>query len=149
MSRTRIPQALRALVAESDLHRCVYCQSTVAIVGMPFEIDHIIPEALGGQTVFENLCLCCAPCNERKASRITAIDPLLGTPASLFHPRRQVWAQHFAWIDGGVSLEGLSPIGRATVLALQLNRPLLQVARRSWISVGWHPPKMPVKRRPR
>ena len=141
MSRTRIPRSLRALVTEDERGRCAYCQSAVSIVGMPFEIDHVIPESLGGLTVRENLCLCCSPCNERKACRTTAIDPLTGKRAALFHPRRQVWSQDFRWIDGGLRIEGLTPTGRATVLALKLNRPILVTARQSWVKVGWHPPK--------
>ncbi len=31
--------------------------------------------------------------------------------------------------------------GRATVVALSLNRHLLVVAQRAWISAGWHPPQ--------
>lgn len=90
MSRTHIPRTLRALAAEDEKHRWAYCQSAVAIVGMPFEIDHVIPESLGGLTVRENLCLCCSPCNERKACRTTAIDPLTGDRAAhQQHSRRR------------------------------------------------------------
>ena len=71
MSRTRIPRSLRVLVTADEQHRGAYCQSAVAIVGMPFEMDHVIPESLGGLTVRENLCLCCGPCNERKACHTT------------------------------------------------------------------------------
>jgi hypothetical protein len=141
MNRTRIPRTLRVLIAEAERHRCAYCQSAVTIVGMPFEIDHVIPQSLGGLTSLENLCLCCSPCNERKACRTTAIDPSTGKRATLFHPRRQSWSQHFRWIDEGLRIEGLTPTGRATVLALQLNRPILVTARQSWVRVGWHPPK--------
>ena len=151
MSRTRISRSLRGLVAEDERHRCAYCQSAVSIVGMPFEIDHVIPESLGGLTVRENLCLCCSPCNDRKACRTTTIDPLTGERAALFHPRRQSWSQHFRWIDDGLRIEGLTPTGRGTVLALQLNRPILVTARQSWVHVGWHPPKekQPRNKRPR
>lgn len=141
MSRTHIPRSLRALVAEDARHRCVYCQSAVTIVGMPFEIDHVIPESLGGLTERENLCLCCSACNERKACRTAAIDTFTGQRVTLFHPCRQAWSQHFRWIEDGLRIEGLTPAGRATVLALQLNRLVLVTARRGWISVGWHPPK--------
>lgn len=151
MSRTRIPRSLRVLVTADEQHRCAYCQSAVAIVGMPFEMDHVIPESLGGLTVRENLCLCCGPCNERKACRTTAIDPLTGQLATLFHPRREAWSQHFRGIDDGWRIEGLTPTGRATVLVIQLNRPSLVTARQSWVNVGWHPPqdKPPKKKRPR
>ena len=48
--------------------------------------------------------------------------------------------EHFAWSDAGDRIVGLTPTGRATVVALQLNRPILVHARRAWTSVGWHPP---------
>ncbi|MFM9963832.1 MAG: HNH endonuclease [Planctomycetaceae bacterium] len=149
MSHAYISRSLRALVAEEEKHRCAYCQSAVAIVGMPFEIDHVIPETLGGPTLRGNLCLCCSPCNDQKSCRTTAIDSLTGDDVALFHPRRQVWWQHFRWIDEGLRIEGLTPTGRATVLALQLNRPILVTARRGWINVGWHPPKQPPARKQR
>jgi hypothetical protein len=38
----------------------------------------------------------------------------------LFHPRRDLWPDHFAWI--GPHIVGLMPTGRATVNVLQLNR---------------------------
>jgi hypothetical protein len=37
----------------------------------------------------------------------------------------------------GDRIVGRTPIGRATVIALRLNRPSLVAARRSWVSVGW------------
>lgn len=36
-------------------YRCGYCQTAEAIVGTPMEIDHIIPESLGGLTEEDNL----------------------------------------------------------------------------------------------
>ena len=59
----------------------------------------------------------------------------------LFDPRRQVWQEHFRWTEQGDQIVGLTPTGRATVTALQLNRPSLVKARRLWALVGWHPPK--------
>jgi hypothetical protein len=50
------------------------------------------------------------------------------------------YAAHFRWIDGGLIVEGLTPIGRATVLALKLNMAAHVTSRRFWISAGVHPP---------
>ena len=140
MSRTHVPKALRTLVTDDAAHRCGYCLSTEAIVGSPFEMDHLIPESLGGRTVRENLWLCCAACNERKGSRTSAFDSETDQRVRLFHPRRDKWTQHFRWTADCELIEGQTPIGRATVLALELNRPLLVTARRAWVQVGWHPP---------
>jgi hypothetical protein len=59
----------------------------------------------------------------------------------LFDPRREAWEDHFVWSPGADRILGLTPVGRATVLALNLNRPSLVRARRAWVAVGWHPPQ--------
>ncbi len=43
-----IPKALRQRVTEQGRHRCGYCLTSEYIVGTPMEIEHIIPQALGG-----------------------------------------------------------------------------------------------------
>src|SRR5262245_9317297 len=141
MSQTYIPKALRDRVAAQARHRCGYCLTAEAVVGAPMELDHVIPESLGGRTEEENLWLACSLCNDHKAGRIAALDPLSGEVVRLFNPRMQVWAEHFRWSEAGDRIIGLTPVGRATVVALNLNRPSLVKARQAWVSVGWHPPK--------
>ena len=104
-------------------------------------IDHLIPEAVGGPTEEANLWLACAECNAYKGDRISVQDPLSGETVPLYNPRRQSWSDHFRWTDEADQVVGLTPIGRATVHALRLNRPLLIQARQRWVAVGWHPPK--------
>lgn len=105
------------------------------------EIDHIIPESLGGSSEEDNLWLARSLCNEHKGNQVAAQDPMTGALTRLFDARHQVWREHFAWSDDGARVAGLTPTGRATVSALHLNRPSLVVARRAWILVGWHPPQ--------
>lgn len=104
------------------------------------EVDHIIPEVLGGLTEAENLWSACSACNDAKGSRMAAPDPASGEIVRLFDPRHQTWSDHFRWSDEADVILGLTPIGRATVQALKLNRPSLVMARQLWVSVGWHPP---------
>lgn len=118
------------------------CLVSAAITGMPLEIDHIIPRSLGGTTERDNLWLACSLCNDHKGNRIAAPDPLTGEIARLFDPRRQRWADHLAWSADGLLVAGRTPCGRATVAALRLNRAERVEARRSWVMVGWHPPRM-------
>ncbi|HEU5369472.1 MAG TPA: HNH endonuclease [Ktedonobacterales bacterium] len=108
---------------------------------MPMDVEHIFSEALGGQTEEENLWLACSMCNDHKGNRVTEIDPLTGETVQLFNPRRQRWHDHFAWASGGEQIIGLTPVGRATVIALKLNRALLVKARRVWMRGGVHPPE--------
>ncbi len=140
MSGTYIPKGLRLRVAEEARHRCGYCLTQEAVVGAPMEVDHLVPEALGGHTEAENLWLSCSLCNDHKGDRIAALDPETGEVVRLFNPRGQMWGEHFAWNQEGDRIVGRTSIGRATVLALTLNRPSLVRSRRLWVLAGWHPP---------
>lgn len=142
MSRDYIPKALRDRVAAQAGHRCGYCRTSTFLVGTAFEIDHIIPESLGGLTEEENLWLACPACNGHKSNRIAAVDFVTGEMVRLFDPRRQEWSEHFAWNGSGDEIIGLTPTGRATVAALHLNRPVLVYARSLWARWGYHPPKL-------
>lgn len=139
MSKTAIPPALRAKVAEEARHCCGYCLTPEDFAGYDMEVDHILPEALGGKTDEENLWLACDTCNKHKSKRVEARDPETGEMASLFHPRQQRWQDHFSWSPEGNRIIGLTATGRATAAALKFNREILVLARRHWITAGWHP----------
>jgi hypothetical protein len=141
MSRSRVGAALRRQINADARHRCGYCLTSAKIIGTPLEIDHILPESLGGPTARENLWLACSMCNDHKGNRIAAPDPIRGEIVRLFDPRRQVWLEHFGWNEEGDLIIGKTPTGRATVAALRLNRAELVEARRGWVIVGWHPPR--------
>jgi hypothetical protein len=141
MSPGHIPKALRDRVANDARHRCGYCLTVETVVGTPMDIDHILPQARGGTNDEANLWLACALCNSHKGDKLTAIDPLSGESVRLFDPRRQAWVDHFAWSSDAVRIVGLTPTGRATVSALNLNRPSLVIARELWVAAGWHPPR--------
>jgi hypothetical protein len=140
VSSTYIAKELRQQVGTDASHRCGYCLTQEWVVGSLMEVDHILPEALGGRTVLANLWLACSPCNAHKGDRITAFDPKTATLVRLFNPRRQVWTEHFAWTAERDRIVGTTPFGRATVVALDLNRAPLVLSRREWVRVGWHPP---------
>jgi hypothetical protein len=112
-----------------------------AITGARLVIDHIIPEAAGGQTAWENLCVACHSCNEFKGAQVDAQDSLTGERVPLFHPQRQLWHEHFCWSEDSSNILGLTPTGRATVAALNMNHSAIVEARRRWARVGWHPPQ--------
>lgn len=140
MTRRRIPRSLRQRILAESRHQYAYCHTLTAITGARLVIDHIIPEAAGGQTVWDNLCVACHACNEYKGAQVQAQDPLTDELAPLFHPRRQPWRGHFCWSEDGGHIVGLTPTGRATVAALNMNHLLIVEARRRWVQVGWHPP---------
>lgn len=104
------------------------------------EIDYLLPEARGGRTEEQNLWLACSGCNGHKGDRTAARDPMTRETVRLFNPRHDRWTEHFAWTATSDQIVGMTPIGRATVVALKLNRPLLVRARQLWVRMGVHPP---------
>jgi hypothetical protein len=101
-------------------------------------IEHIDPN--GGDTD-DNLCLSCPNCNLSKGTATTVYDMQTGEEVVLFNPRKQIWSEHFEWIDGGLRLQGKSANGRATIERLKINQQRVVRARRNWIVAGNHPPK--------
>ena len=58
-----------------------------------------------------------------------------------FNPRQQRWQEHFAWSDNHLRIIGLTPIGRATLRLLHLNRNSLLHLRKALIAINAHPSK--------
>ncbi len=134
MSSTYIPSALRRLVYERARGCCEYCLIPEAATFASHEIDHIIAEKHGGSTVAENLALSCALCNKHKGSDLASIDPSTGDIVPLYHPRQDIWSEHFQL--QGAELMPLTSRGRVTVRLLQLNRPERIVERQLLIEAG-------------
>jgi hypothetical protein len=49
------------------------------------------------------------------------------------------WKEHFIWDETFTLIIGKTTIGRATILALKLNRPQLKNLRRALIAIDEHP----------
>jgi 5-methylcytosine-specific restriction endonuclease McrA len=122
-----IPASIRRLVVARANNRCEYCGLSQDEQEATFHIDHVVPVAAGGPTVEANLALACVSCSLRKGARQTAEDPETRQTVPIFSPREQAWGDHFQW--RGAHLLGLTPIGRATVAALRLNRPAIMAIR--------------------
>jgi hypothetical protein len=103
-----------------------------------FEIDHIIAEKHRGRTEADNLALACFACNNHKGPNLSGIDPLTQATTPLFHPRQQNWRDHFCY--DGPMLRGLTPIGRATVIVLEINLPYRVSHRSALVEEGVFPP---------
>jgi len=130
-----IPARLRRMVVSRAGDRCEYCRLTQKGQEATFHIDHILPKVAGGRTAAANLALACVSCSLRKEARRSAIEPNTNRRVALFHPRRQRWRDHFRW--DGFRIVGLTPTGRATVAALQMNRPLILAIRQEEAARGW------------
>lgn len=139
-----MPESARA--ARKDLIRqrarglCEYCRSPELYATHLFSIEHVVPVSKGGQEDPGNLALACQGCNNHKYVRTEGVDPATGVVVPLFHPRRQRWRDHFAWSHDYTKLLGVTPVGRATVIALQLNREGLVHLRSILAQEGVHPP---------
>ncbi|BAY83845.1 HNH endonuclease [Calothrix parasitica NIES-267] len=137
---TYIPETLKNKILNNDKRRCCYCLTSEVNSGIPMSYDHIKPISKGGKTNFNNLCLACRSCNEFKSDITEAVDPSTGEIVPIFNPRRQSWFDNFQWSPDSTKVEGLTAIGRATIVTLRINNPVIIVARRRWTISNWHPP---------
>ena len=101
-------------------------------------MDHIFSRKHGGQTSKNNLALACAICNNYKGTDFASINPTTEVITRIFHPRRELWRDHFEL--SGAEIIGLTAQGQATVQVLQLNHPDRLVFRQSLIEAGLYPP---------
>jgi hypothetical protein len=136
--------ALSSTIRESVMLRadqcCEYCRSQDRYSPNWFTIDHIVPPALGGSDEVGNLAYACFLCNRLKSNRTSVFDPVSQRQAPIFNPRTDVWREHFSWNDDCTLIIGLTPTGRGTVAALQLNREKLVDCRKALLVFGMHPP---------
>jgi len=92
-------------------------------------------------TVLENLALSCSGCNSHKYDKVVGHDPESQSLVPLYHPRKDRWSEHFVWDEDYTRLIGLSPTGRATIIALHLNRVGVVNLRWALFMLGLHPPE--------
>ncbi len=109
--------------------KCEYCGVPQSAFSRLFHIEHIIAKQHGGLTELDNLALACLQCNLKKGPNLTGIDTATGEVARLFNPRKDLWAEHFKLSvlkdrAGGIEIQGLTAIGRATVHVLGMNEEM-------------------------
>jgi HNH endonuclease len=114
--------------------RCEYCRIPETAFRRPFHIEHVIARQHGGLTELDNLALACWVCNLKKGPNLTGIDPRSKRITPLFNPRKDRWADHFAFSVGtsvalGIEVRGLTAIGRTTTLVLGMNTETRQMVR--------------------
>jgi hypothetical protein len=133
-----ITSSLREEVTLRAGNRCEYCRLSQLGQEATFHMDHVVPRAADGPTTADNLALACVSCSLRKWARQTALDPESGEEVPLFNPRTQRWAEHFRWDD--LRVVPLTAVGRATLAALALNRPVILAIRQEEALRSRHPP---------
>ncbi len=119
MSVAHVSAALRREVRARANVCCEYCRLAEEDAFFPHEPDHIVALKHGGLTESANLALACLECNRCKGSDLASVDPDGGAIVALYHPRRDVWSDHFE-VRGGLVMPRTS-VGRVTVALLRLN----------------------------
>lgn len=140
MPESRPPAHIRAQAVARAQSCCEYCFAQERFSPDPFSVEHIVPTGRGGSHALDNLAYACQGCNGRKYTSTDSIDPATGERAMLYHPRQHVWSDHFVWNTEYTLILGITPIGRATVEKLQLNRGGLVNLRAILAPLKLHPP---------
>jgi hypothetical protein len=135
VSLSAIPRSLRDRVFGRDEGKCRYCRLAQVGQGSVFHINHVLPRSQGGPTTESNLVLQCPHCSLHKSDKVVFPDPIGQEIVQLFHPLRQNWGDHFELLPTG-ECRGLTPVGRGTVAALQMNNSLPRIARAIQIRIG-------------
>ena len=124
------------LVSSRARHACEYCRAPEVVFNLPFEVEHVTPQARGGETTEGNLALSCRSCNLYKSNHVSGVDGQTRREVGLFNPRRDVWREHFSLVAETGEVEGLTETGRARVSRLRMNSAAQVEARKSWIRLG-------------
>lgn len=126
---SRLSLTVRSYIRERADGACEYCRvhDSDSAATTTFEPDHIRPQRLFGpddpaRDVPVNLAYSCPRCNRFKGGAVAAVDPDTGCRERLFHPRCNVWIEHFTHTPGGLILGKTGP-GRATEYRLKFNLP--------------------------
>lgn len=129
--------ALEQWLRQRAGNACEYCRLPQRFSRLTFALDHVIARQHRGQTAESNLALACAFCNRHKGPNIAGVDPQTRKMIRLFHPRRDVWSEHFRWT--GSVLIGLTDVARATIAVLAINHPAQMAIRNTLIDEGEFP----------
>jgi hypothetical protein len=132
--------AFRPLVVARAGGACEYCRLLQDASGVTFHVEHVLPTAADGKTVLGNLALSCPGCNLAKGSRTTAIDSN-GVEQKIFNPRNYDpwllgWHLHFMLDRKSGHIQGLTPVGEATIRLLHMNDFPRRFARKLQVSAG-------------
>ena len=115
-----INRQVRTQVRERAYNACEYChlhQDDSPWAAL--HVEHIIPKVHGGTDHLDNLALACIDCNSHKGPNLSGIDPQTSELTRLFHPRQQLWNEHFELRE--CYLMGKTAIGRTTIRVLNMN----------------------------
>ena len=116
-----IPAELRRLVRERADGLCEYCLVHESDSYFETEVDHIISEKHGGQTIQENLAYACPICNRAKGTDVGSITSPSAQFVRFFNPRTDRWSERFSL--QGVNIVPKTQVGQVTARILAFNDP--------------------------
>jgi hypothetical protein len=76
--------------------------------------------------------------NTFEGPNIAGVDQETREVVRLFHPRQDIWEEHFAW--DGSRLLGRTSVGQVTIAVLAINSPYRLAVRQALIAEGVFPP---------
>ncbi len=141
MAKKKITKKEKDFVRNRAKNCCEYCAYPEDYANQFYAAEHTFPTSKGGKDDVKNYALSCQPCNNHKYNKTEGIDPATGKMVSLFNPRQQKWLDHFVWSPDLILIYAITPIGRATIQTLHLNRKNLQRMRAVLLLIDEHPPK--------
>ena len=136
MSKRKFTPFEKSFIQERAKYCCEYCKFPMAFSHDSFHIEHITPLRLSGSNELENIAHACDGCNSNKWGYIKWLDSLTGNLVTLFHPRQDIWTEHFQWTDNFTTILGKTPTGRATIDLLKMNRLGLINIRKALLAYG-------------
>ena len=68
-----------------DQGRCQYCVRSITRAAATY--DHVLPRSQGGRTCWENVVICCVPCNQQKGGR-TPVQAKMALRAAPVKPKK-------------------------------------------------------------
>ena len=89
-------QSLREVVRRRAGNAGEYCrvpQEATRLIS--FHVEHIVSRQHRGNDDPAGLALACDRCNAYKGPNISSVDPEIGSVTALFHPRNDLWSEHF------------------------------------------------------
>lgn len=126
----------REFVRRRAGYRCEYCRVHQQYYpDFTFHVEHIVARQHGGQDDPDNLVLACHLCNNKKGPNLADLAPDTGELTRLFHPRTDIWEEHFHLDENG-EIVGLTAIGSTTAYVLGMNSEIRRRIRLEMIRLG-------------
>lgn len=117
--RKSIPNTVKELVRKRAAGLCEYCLFPEEESFLTYHIEHIVSLKHRGGNSLENLALSCPLCNMAKGTDISTLVGKNAKLTRLFHPRKDIWDNHFNW--DGVLIIPKSLVGEGTIALLKMN----------------------------